>query len=64
LFTLEKLPPGDYFVVIKGQHEQVVQMISVSDERLESSCKKPMHYGVSESGMVGNMCDVLQAKDF
>ena len=64
LFTLEGLPPGDYFVVIKGQHEQVVQMISVSDEGLESSCKKPMQYGVSESGMVGNMCDVLQAKDF
>jgi hypothetical protein len=63
-FSLKELSAGDYFVVIKGQRDQVVSMIQVSNGEFEFDCSKPESYGVSESGFVGNMCDVLQAKDF
>ena len=63
-FELRHLPRGEYFVVIKAPNNQVVTMISISDQPLQSDCSSPQDFGVSESGFVGNMCDVLQAKDF
>jgi hypothetical protein len=63
-FRVGALKSGYYWLVIRGKETQVVRVIYFKPEDSKDKCPSFPEYHTSETGLVGNMCDVLQAEDF
>ena len=59
-----KMKPGYYWLVVKGQDVQLVQLIFYEPDVSKQDSTGVVEYKASETGYVGNMCEVEKTEDF